>query len=560
MGKGHRHMSQPQQHRAASDHHTDLPMSFTRLSDTGHDHDPEIGAVMARMGAGEQGEGTKRVEGSDGERETKSDTEKGNETEVEEADAEKDGMDTSGDDDDCRRPQEGSGQGEARGQKRRGFAQTLRRVIMGENHTGRCSKGIGTEESAVEIEPPPDGGWRAWVAVASTHLIVMNTWGMVSSFGVFQAHYTVSLSRPPSDISWIGSVQIFLLFFVGALAGRLTDAGYFRPVFLLGAALQIGATFAASAATRYWHVLLSQGIALGLANGLLFCPCMATLTTYFDRRRSLAIGMAACGGATGGLVFPSIVRQLLPRQGMPAAMRALGYVQLAAFVVALLGLKRRVPPRRSGPWVEWTAFTEAEYALFVAAGFSLFTGLYFAFYYIASFSRDVIGISYTESLNLLLVLNGVGYPGRLVPNHLADKAGPLTMLVPVLGMAGVCLFVWMAVTSTAGMYVWCVFYGLFAGGVQSLFPAGLSSLTADPRKAGVRMGMAFTIVSFATLAGPPIAGAIISAQGGNYHGAEGFAGACLLLSTGLMAAARMAKARRIVRETGIGGRGWKVKV
>ncbi|KAL1836857.1 hypothetical protein VTJ49DRAFT_4590 [Mycothermus thermophilus] len=526
--------------------------------------DPEIGLVRASVSSGGE-DGRIRSGGVRlGEREPKSDSEKETETEVEmEAEVENKGLDTSGgDDDDRREPKESSGEspGEAQARGgRRDFLRVLKRVIMGESHTG-CLKGTGAEEMNLEVEPPPDGGWRAWLAVASTHLIVMNTWGMVSSFGVFQAHYTVSLSRPPSDISWIGSVQIFLLFFIGALAGRLTDAGYFRPVFLLGAALQIGATFAASAATQYWHVLLSQGIALGLANGLLFCPCMATLTTYFDRRRALAIGMAACGGATGGLVFPSIVRQMLPRQGMPAAMRALGYVQLAAFVVALVGLKRRVPPRRSGPWVEWRAFTEAEYALFVAGGFSLFTGLYFGFYYIASFSRDVIGISYTESLNLLLVLNGVGYPGRLVPNHLADRAGTLTMLVPVLGLAGVFVFVWMAVNSTAGMYVWCVFYGLFAGGVQSLFPAGLSSLTADPRKAGVRMGMAFTIVSFATLAGPPIAGAIISAQGGNYHGAQGFAGACLLLGTVLMAAARMAKARRIVREKGMDGRGWKVKV
>jgi hypothetical protein len=33
---------------------------------------------------------------------------------------------------------------------------------------------------------------------------------------------------PPSDISWIGSIQIFLLFFIGTFSGRATDAGYFR--------------------------------------------------------------------------------------------------------------------------------------------------------------------------------------------------------------------------------------------------------------------------------------------------------------------------------------------
>jgi MFS family permease len=212
---------------------------------------------------------------------------------------------------------------------------------------------------------------QAWLAVACTHLVVMNTWGFITSFGLFQTHYTSSLGRPPSDISWIGSLQIFLLFFVGALTGRLTDAGYFRHVFAAGAAFQVVGIFTASVATRYWQVLLAQGVCMGLGNGCLFCPCISTLSTYFSRRRGIAMGIAASGTATGGLVFPSMVRQLLPTQGFAAAMRAIGYVQLATFAVALLGLKRRIPARRSGPLVEWRAFKEGEYTLFAAGSFSV---------------------------------------------------------------------------------------------------------------------------------------------------------------------------------------------
>ena len=199
----------------------------------------------------------------------------------------------------------------------------------------------------------------------------MNTWGVVNSFGLFQTHYTAALNRTPSDVSWIGSLQIFLLFFVGALTGRLTDAGYFRHVFALGIVFQIVGIFTASVATQYWQVVLAQGICMGLGNGCLFCPCISTLSTYFSKKRSLAIGMAACGSATGGLVFPSMVRQLAPAQGFPAAMRAIGYVQIATFAVALVGLKQRIPPRRSGRWVEWGAFKEGEYTLYAMGSFSV---------------------------------------------------------------------------------------------------------------------------------------------------------------------------------------------
>lgn len=67
------------------------------------------------------------------------------------------------------------------------------------------------------------------------------------------------------------------------------------------------------------------------------------------------------------------------------------------------------------------------------------------------------------------------------------------------------------------------------------------------------MGMVFTINSFATLTGPPIAGAIISRCDGQYYGAQAFAGAVMLVGGGFMLAAKLAKQRRV-------GGGWKVKV
>lgn len=182
-----------------------------------------------------------------------------------------------------------------------------------------------------------------------------------------------------------------------------------------------------------------------------------------------------------------------------------------------------------------------------------FTGLYFPVYYVASFSTDIVGMSYGSSLNLLLVLNGAGVVGRLGPNHLADRVGPITVFVPVAFSCAVILLSWMAVASPAGLYAWSVFYGATSGGMQSLFPACLTSLTADLKKVGVRMGMTFTITGFATLVGPPVAGAIISSMGGDYRGAQGFAGALMMLGVAFAAAARTVKMRRLRQ-------GWTAKI
>lgn len=82
------------------------------------------------------------------------------------------------------------------------------------------------------------------------HLVVFNTWGLINSFGVFQTYYITALNRPPSDISWIGSIQIFLLFFVGTFSGRATDYGLFKTTFVLGSILQLVGVFMTSLSTR----------------------------------------------------------------------------------------------------------------------------------------------------------------------------------------------------------------------------------------------------------------------------------------------------------------------
>lgn len=51
--------------------------------------------------------------------------------------------------------------------------------------------------------PPPDGGLAAWTQALMGHLIVLNTWGYINSFGVFQSYYVATLGHPPSDISWV---------------------------------------------------------------------------------------------------------------------------------------------------------------------------------------------------------------------------------------------------------------------------------------------------------------------------------------------------------------------
>ena len=108
-----------------------------------------------------------------------------------------------------------------------------------------------SRSSYIDPGPPPDGGLIAWTQVLCGHFIVCNTWGYISSFGVFQTYYVGALRHPPSDISWVGSVQIFLLFFIGTVSGRATDFGLFKPTIILGSFFMIFGVFMTSLSTKY---------------------------------------------------------------------------------------------------------------------------------------------------------------------------------------------------------------------------------------------------------------------------------------------------------------------
>lgn len=401
---------------------------------------------------------------------------------------------------------------------------------------------ILSRRSAVSIDPgpPPDGGLTAWTQVLCTHLTIFNTFGFFTSFGVYQTYYENTLGIAPSTISWIGSIQVFLLFGIGTWTGRATDAGLFRPVYIAGAVFQIVGIFTMAESTKLWQLFLSQAVCLGIANGLQFCPSMALVSTYFARRKAFALGITALGSCTGGVVFPVIVQQCLPRLGFPWTIRIIGFIMLVLNVVTIALYRTRLPARKTGPIVDWESFRDVPYSVFCVAMFFNFWGLYFAFFYIGSYGRNVLGVSYQQSINLLLVQICMGFVFRLLPTYYADKVGGLTVLIPFAFVCGIMMFAWIGIHSVGALYAFAVIYGSASAVIQALWPAVIGSLsrTPDLKKAGVRMGMAFTIVSFSSFTGPPLAGALIQYHGGSYTYANAWAGSSFFVGGILLVATR----------------------
>ncbi|KEY65475.1 hypothetical protein S7711_08314 [Stachybotrys chartarum IBT 7711] len=405
-----------------------------------------------------------------------------------------------------------------------------------------------TETPSDEAGVRQDGGTRAWLQVLAGHLVNALSWGYAATFGVYQLHYARTTGLPSSQISWIGSIQIFLTFMSCVMSGRLSDAGYTRQTMVLGGFLIVFGTLMTSFATEYWQIVLAQGVCTGLGMGTIYMPALSVISSYFKRKRTLALTIAASGTSTGSLIFPSTVQYLTPRIGFAWAVRCTALEALALAAVAILLLKPHLSPRK-GPFMEWSAFIEGSYLLFALGVFLQFYGLYFGFFYINAYARNIIGFSTIESVSLLLITNALGIPARPIAGYIADYyTGSINMFIITVVCVSVVLFGWTGVQDRTGMYVFSAFLGFVNGSCQGMFAGALASLTDDPRKMGTRFGMVLAISGFATLAGPPTAGAIIDRFDGDFFWAQIWGGSVFAVAALALSASRIAVS------------GWKLRV
>ncbi|KAH9900596.1 major facilitator superfamily domain-containing protein [Xylariomycetidae sp. FL2044] len=400
--------------------------------------------------------------------------------------------------------------------------------LQAEEKEGRKTP-IHAVDSARNDEPP-DAGLVAWSQTVPAHIANMLSWGYGSGFAVFQLYYKQAMNLPTAQISWIGSVQLFLYFILAMVSGRLADAGYIRVLYGTGSVLVVLGIFMTSLAAEYWQVLLAQGFCNGIGGGLMFMPAVANVGTYFKRKRTFAMSVNACGSSTGAILFPAIVQYLTPKIGFAWAVRVCGFVALFLGIVGFVLLRPRKLRRTPGPMVDWSAFRNVSWVVFTSGSFLIYFSLFTMLIYVNSYARESVGLSDIESINFVLITHAVSIPSRPLFGFLADRyIGAVNTWGFNATALGALAFGWIGVRSRADM---CVVMGFVNGAAQGVFPGAGATLVTDVTRLGTWVGMIFAACGLGTLAGPPVMGAIIDASGGDYMWAQLWAG--LMIIAGAM--------------------------
>ncbi|KXJ85301.1 major facilitator superfamily domain-containing protein [Microdochium bolleyi] len=402
---------------------------------------------------------------------------------------------------------------------------------------------------ADELPSAPDGGLKAWSVAAGSASFMFCTLGFANSFGTFQEFYASTLlaSRSPSAIAWIGSIQLYLQFAVGMFAGPLFDRHGASLTIRPAALAYLVAIMLLSLCTEYWHVMLVQGVLMGLCQGMLQLPAMAAASQWFDRRRATALGVVVAGSSVGGIVLPVVVAKLLNDSslGFGWTVRVVGFIMMPFIAFASFAVVPRVSGRKTDFWM-LKVFRNKQFMIIIGSFalclIGMFTPLFFLPTYAVSRGVDPALAGY-----LLAVVNGASTLGRVIPGILADRFGRLNMVVMAGVSSGILVFCLNSVDGTAGFVVYAIVFGFCSGSIFSASIAAITSVTSDPREFGSYMGMGMALVAFGPLIGPPVDGALVARYGG--FAEVSYFGGAVCTAGGLIAIAAKA-----VRPEGVWGK------
>lgn len=394
----------------------------------------------------------------------------------------------------------------------------------------------------------PEGGRQGWLTALGACLVQFSTFGYTNAFGVYQDFYVREYltNYTPSDIGWIGGIQVFLAFACGIFSGRAFDRGYFHHLMIGGALLHSFSFFMLSLSheQKYYQVFLSQGLGGGLGTGIVYVPSLAIVSHYFQRNRPLAMGIVAVGAALGAVVHPIMLNHLFYGPvGFHNGVRI-----SAAFNTLLLGLanammRTRLPPTKistSIPFGEF--FHDVPYVLVVIGLLLVFGGLFFPIFYL-QLDAVTYGIDAQFAFYCISILNAASAVGRVVPAFVAQKYGVFNVLVFFTVVIGVLICCLGVVKTSGGFVAFAIVFGFFSGGGISLVPPAIGSLAKDMSEIGTRIGIALALSGIMGLFATPIAGALLTS---NFYWWRPilFAGITMIAAGTLFAVSRFFVAKR----------------
>lgn len=176
------------------------------------------------------------------------------------------------------------------------------------------SSGFTTKEKKHNKPKIPDGGW-GWMVVLASLLISMIADGVSFSFGLLYIEFLHEFGASKSKTAWIGSLFMAVPLLSGPIMSALVDRYGCRNMTIVGGLIS-GLGFILSVFSNTIEVMyFTFGVIAGLGLGLCYVTAVVSIAFWFDKKRTLAVGLGACGTGIGTFVYAPMTAYFIQEYG-----------------------------------------------------------------------------------------------------------------------------------------------------------------------------------------------------------------------------------------------------
>ncbi|CAN5137067.1 MFS transporter [soil metagenome] len=344
----------------------------------------------------------------------------------------------------------------------------------------------------------------AWRRLAVSVLLStvggIGMWCLAVALPAVQADLGVSRA----DISFAYSLNMLGFFAGGVVVGRLVDR---RGIVVASvvSALGLSAGFALAPLTSSLALFAAAQVLIGFSAAATFAPLVADISHWFEKRRGLAVAIAASGNYIAGAVWPPIVELMIRDHGWRVTYSSAAIVCLVTMIPLALTLKRRAPDHdaaHAASVANQSLATlglspNALQALLIVAGVSCCIAMSMPQVHIVAYCAD-LGFGVARGAQMLSLMLGFGIVSRVASGWLADRVGGAMTLLIGSTLQCVALVFYLVSDSLFSLYLASAMFGLFQGGIVPSY-AIIVREYFPPREAASRVGLTVssTIVGMA---------------------------------------------------------------
>ena len=357
----------------------------------------------------------------------------------------------------------------------------------------------------------------AWVRLAISLVLAtvggVGGWAVIVVLPAVQAEFGVD--RAAASLPFTATMLGF-----GAgnvLVGYAIDRwGYWRPALAASIALAAGFGLAA-VSTSILMFSVAHSLLIGFGCAAIFGPLIADVSHWFQKRRGLAVSIAAGGNYIAGAVWPLVIPYLMDGSDWRFAYAVIGGICLVTMAPLVLLLRRSAPLHlaTSGTGAKGVLPIQLSPAalqtLLVIAGLACCCAMSMPQVHLVAYCMD-LGYGIARGSEMLSVMLVGGVVSRLASGLLADRIGGIrTVLIGSVAQM-LSLVFYLPFDGLAALYVVSLMFGLSQGGIVPAY-AMIVREYMPPAEAGRRVGIVMMSTTFGMALGGWMSGWIYDLTG-----------------------------------------------